>query len=64
VKHLAERTCGSFSRAELQAGFAPGFSGGRLDANGIALKYVKEVDINPVPLQTAAYNGCLAGLER
>jgi hypothetical protein len=37
-------------------------SGSPLDNNGIALRYVKDMKISPIPLQRAAYDGRILGL--
>jgi hypothetical protein len=66
----ARRTCGLVPREQLAAAFAgrsssppPAGEPARYDANAIALLYVEEIKISPIRLQTAAYKGCLEGLE-
>lgn len=69
MRKQAKRTCASVPRGVLTASFlgrssAPpaGADPGRYDDNYLALLYVEDIDINPIRLQTAAYNGCLIGL--
>jgi len=65
----ARRTCVVVPREVLAMGFARRSSGvvrgapRRYDDNAVALLYVEDIDINPIRLQTAAYNGCLRGLQ-
>lgn len=70
TKKQARRTCASVPREVLTAAFAERSSDlpfgedlRRYDDNAIALLYVEDIDINPIRLQSAAYKGCLAGLE-
>jgi hypothetical protein len=69
TEKLARRTCSSVPRSILAAGFLSrsasppaGRDPSRYDNNYTALLYVADVDINPIRLQTAAYNGCITGL--
>lgn len=70
MKKQARRTCASVPREVLTEAFAERSSDlpfgehlRRYDDNAIALLYVEDIDINPIRLQSAAYKGCLAGLE-
>jgi hypothetical protein len=71
VKEHAIKTCSLVPRTVLYAAFERG-SGDRpgeiaksaADDNGIALLYAENVDISPIRLQQAAYDGCLSGLSR
>jgi hypothetical protein len=63
TEKLARRVCGSLPPRDLERAF------GRDDPNPptpnyVALGYARDVDISPIPLQRAAYDGCLAGLQR
>src|SRR5687768_13814067 len=40
------------------------YRGRRLTRNDIALLYAEDVGMNPLPLQRAAYDGCIEGLKR
>lgn len=69
TERQARRVCASVPRDVLAVVFARRSSGGvrgdplRYDDNDVALLYVEDIDISPIRLQTAAYNGCLTGLE-
>ena len=61
----ARKTCENVPRDVLARAFGKGVefrSGSPLDNNGIALRYVKDMKISPIPLQRAAYDGCILGL--
>lgn len=58
VKTLAIRTCSVVGQDALAQAFDLKFN----TANAVALKFVRDIDIRPIALQTAAYDGCLAGL--
>ena len=70
TKQQARRTCGAVPREVLARSFDAVSKDQRADTrreftdNDIALLYVETIDISPVPLQRAAYDGCLAGLKR
>jgi hypothetical protein len=62
TQKLATRTCRSIPRRALFKAFSTVDDPG--DDNYIALGYAKRVDISPIPLQRAAYDGCRRGLRR
>jgi hypothetical protein len=71
VEALSERTCGAVPRVVLARSLAressdPGVGGtgdpAQFDDNAVALLYVEDIAIRPIALQTAAYDGCMAGL--
>ncbi len=68
---LSRRICSAIPRDILARSLArvgdrslggPGDPAG-FDDNSIALLYVEDVSIKPIPLQRAAYEGCIAGLK-
>ena len=67
TREQARKTCAVVPRDVLARSFArvsddrPSVEGRRLTANDIALLYVEDIGINPIPLQRAAYDGCMAG---
>jgi hypothetical protein len=70
VERQARKTCAAVPPEVLMDSFESvsadrGAAGRRpLNANDIALMYAEDVRISPVPLQRAAYDGCIAGLKR
>jgi hypothetical protein len=70
VERQAKKTCRSVPRDVLAEAFAaasddPGLAGvdpAEADDNYVALWYAEDVGLSPVPLQRAAYDGCMAGL--
>jgi hypothetical protein len=69
VKEQAIKTCFLVPRQVLYRAFERGSSDrpgeiakSAADDNGIALLYAEDVDISPIRLQQAAYDGCLSGL--
>jgi hypothetical protein len=66
----ARRTCAAVPRMVLTRAFArrsedPPFGDdvASYDNNAIALLYVEDIAISPIRLQSAAYEGCTAGLD-
>ncbi len=41
-----------------------GSDGISTEPNDVALGFVSKIDISPIPLQRAAYNGCVRGVKR
>ena len=70
VERQARKTCSVVPRDVLVDSFRRvsddrrSYLGRRLTANDVALLYAEDVGMNPLPLQRAAYDGCLAGLKR
>ena len=62
MERQARRTCARVPREELVSAFDG--PPGELSDNDIALLYAETVKINPIPLQRAAYDGCIDGLKR
>lgn len=65
MRQLARRTCSAVP-AQVLAKSLSDSNRAKSDTtpNGIALGYVRDIDISPIPLQRAAYNGCESGVKR
>ena len=70
TERQARKTCSAVPRSLLAAAFRSvssdrkAYRGRPLTDNDIALLYAEDVRIRPVPLQRAAYDGCLDGLRQ
>ena len=70
MKRQSRKTCAVVPRNVLIASFRrvsgdrESYLGRRLTDNDIGLMYAEDVKISPIPLQRAAYDGCLEGLKR
>ena len=68
TRRQARKTCAVVPRGVLADSFGrasgdrDSLRGRRLTDNDIALLYAEDIRINPLPLQRAAYEGCLEGL--
>ena len=62
MRRLSSRTCRLVPRRVLFETFST--VNDPADNNYIALGYAAKVDISPIPLQRAAYNGCARGLRK
>lgn len=75
MREQSERTCYAVPRAVLARAFlrlsdAPAFGRdpvayvrGPTADNNLGLLYAEDIDMNPIRLQSAAYMGCIVGLE-
>jgi hypothetical protein len=62
MRELAVRTCRLIPRRVLFQTFST--VDDPSDNNYIALGFAKRIDISPIPLQRAAYDGCTRGLRK